>query len=236
MTTTLSDILDQVSSIFDLSPNAPSTSTDDYARRIKLVNMQEKNWANAMDYRWRVLLVSGASVTILANTSSIALPADFSMSGLVASRIGDISDGTDYWKLVRPKDRSVYGSSEKLAWITGNDIDGFTLNIQPTSGSNITFTFDYYSNYLATDSSDVSQSVLSTGTDKTKCPVPNYLVYSTVAELYRTDEDPVLADSYSKQADMALFGMIASENMVATGFDDTMMTEAELSGGANIGE
>lgn len=235
MTTTLADILDQVSSIFDLSPNAPSTSTDDYSRRIKLVNMNEKNWANKMDYRWRVLLTS-SSVTILANTTSIALPADFSISGLVTSRVGNISDGTDDWQLVRPKDRSVYNASEKIAWITGNDIDGYTLNIQPTSASNITFTFDYYSNYLATDASSVSKSLMTTSTDKTKCPSPNYLVYSTVADLYRTDEDPVLADSYVQKAELDMANMIASENMVATGFNDTMMTEAELTGGANIGE
>lgn len=188
MATTLDDIQVGIAIDFDSSADAPATSNSEYTRRLKLINRSEKKWARAFNYRWPELFTS-TTLTTTAGQAYVSLPSDFEFGNLVIAPDGEIKIGDLWYKLITKDYKDVHYDSAYLCWITGNPSAGYRLNIQPTPTDQVSIPLNYYSNYLATNTSGTDQALLSTGTDKTKISDADFLVYDVLAQLYKDDDE-----------------------------------------------
>lgn len=181
---TLDDIQSRIASGVDYTSSAPSTSDTEYARRLKLINKYEKQWALKEGYRWKDLVVS-TTLTTTANVATVSLPTDYKSA--ILQPAGTLKVGSANYEFIPIYMKGKYFDNSQYLYITGNDAVGYTLNINPTPDDAYSIEFDYYSKYLATNSGGTDKEVMTTGTDITKCPDPEYIVYMVQYDLLMHD-------------------------------------------------
>lgn len=209
---TLDEIQNQVSLDIDSSSSALDSTNQEYARRTKIINRFERLWAERKSYVWNVLLKE-TTLTITADTTSVALPSDFTGKNISLSQDGMIKIGERWYQFKRHDEAETYESSALVAYLLGNDASGYTLNVKFTDDDDRTVYLNYYSNSLATNSAgDTEKTVLTTTTDVTKCPNPLYLAYSTLAALYKADDEIDKGLDYERLAENEMDSMISNEN------------------------
>lgn len=230
---TLSEIQIAVALDYDQSSTAPDTSTDDYARRTLLINRAEKKWKNTIGGRWNNLRKTS---TLSISTGSTVLPVDFTPNGLVIPKGGYLlANGANY-PIVKFEDLGNYNTSDLACFITGDEVNGYYLNLQPTPTSSFSLAITYYSKYIAQTALGVGALKLTSATDETKCPDSDYLVLETVAQLMKTDGEAQLGIDYEKQANELLQQMIAQNNMGNLGIPSEIPVSNDLNDYAAIGE
>lgn len=231
--TTLSDIQTAIALDFDQASTAPDPTTDDYARRTLLINRAEKKWKNALGGRWDVLR---STATLSVSSGSVALPDDFTPNGLVAPKGGFLLANGAYYPIVKFQDLGNYLTSDLACYITGDDTNGYYLNFQPTPSSSFSLSITYFSKYIAQTSGGSGQEKLSSGTDETKCPDPDYIVLEVVAQLLKADGEAQLGEDYAKQSNDLLQQMLAQNNMGNIGVPNEISLSHDLNDYPAIGE
>jgi len=233
---TLNDLLTEISLDFDTSASVPSSSSSEYARRVKLINRFERLWARELNYKWADLAKS-TTLTITSGNSTATMPTDFKYGNIILTGSGEVKIGSSYYRMVSKDQVLDFETNQTIAWITGNDAAGYTFNIQPTATGTLTVTLDYFTTYLATNASLTEQAVLSADTDITKCPDPYFIVYSALAVLYKADEDEIgRAFDYERLATESISNMIANNMIGGLNQDSVIPDYAEVSGFSNIGD
>lgn len=233
---TLSELLTEISLDYDASSSTPSTSSTEYARRVKLINRFERAWARELNYKWNDLLKS-STVTITSGNSSASLPSDFKFGNIVTNEAGEVKIGNSYYQLVRKDEVGSFDTDSRLCWVTGNDAQGYTINIQPTATDNLSVTLDYFTTNLAATSAGVEQPVLVDGTDESKCPDPYYIVYSALGVLYKADDDEIgRGMDYERLATESMSNMIANNSVGGLNQVGVIPDYAEVSGYSYIGD
>lgn len=235
MATTLADLQNAIALDFDQSSSAPDVNTDDYARRTLLINRAEKKWKNVLGGKWNDLLTT-ITVSVTSGVSTVSLPSDFSPEGLLGSKGGNININGYYYEFVKVSDLGSYDSNDHIAYVTGDETNGYYINIQPTPSSSYTFTVRYYSKYIAMDASLSGQDYLLVATDITKIPDPDYIVLEVVSQLFKVDGDGALGTDYENQAKESLNQMIARNNMGNIGNVSEVQLGADINEYPVIGE
>lgn len=229
---TLAEIQDQIALDADNASSAPATTDTEYIRRTKLINRYERAFFARRNNIWSVLLKE-SEVSTTANQSYIEIPADCISGTLSLTQDGYVVIGDVHYKLVR---RDEVGENQYVCYVTGNQSNGFHLNIVPTPESVVTVYLKYYSNYYATDTSGTDKAVMSISTDVTKCPNPLYIIFATLAEIFKVDDENAKGLDYERRAEEELKDALSNETQGSFQQDFSIKTEVELMGYSGIGE
>lgn len=207
MAITLLDIMTDISVDFDMSPSIPVSTSNEYRRRLRLVNRFERTWARRLAYKWTDLYTE-ATLTTSTSVDYVALPSGIALGNIVLDTYGCLLVDSIPYEVVRP---DKVDTNCRQVFITGNNIIGFRLNFlnKPSSATN--FTLKYYTTNLATNTSNIEQDVLLVDTDKTKCPNHYYIVYGVLSVLYKTDDDLQKGIDYERQSFDVLSDMMANQ-------------------------
>lgn len=231
---TLSEIQDQISLDVDINPTAPSTTNTEYIRRRKVINRFEREWASRRNYFWEALLKE-TELSTTAEQTYVTLPSDLNGNRLHLSKDGYIKIGSEYYRMVTRAEfeNKIYG--EKTCYISGNAPSGFQLNIYPTPEDVKTVYLRYFSSYLAVEADSDEVEVLTNADDETKCPNPNYLIYATIAELFKMDDESAKGLDYERRAEDVMEDMLDNENQGSYQQGFYIQSESELNGFDGIG-
>lgn len=170
MPMTLQDILDEIYVAVDNDPTNSTTADDEQTSRIRLCNMAIKNW-ESQDVMWNVLWATYThGSTVSASTTYTISATDYRFAG---SYMKFTLNGADnYLEIVKPEEAFKYAlSGSQAVYITGNNKDGYTINLTftPASGDNYygaTMSFNYYK----------SATKLSATSDTPEMYDPEYIV------------------------------------------------------------
>lgn len=237
MASTLEDIQVDIAVDFDSSATSPATTNSEWSRRTSLINRAERMVGKALRWRWPWLFKTNTSLSTVAGTSTVSLPVDFRPTGLVLDAGGNLWIGSTPYRMVSVREKQDFDSTARICWITGNDVVGYTLNVQPTPSDVQVVSLNYYSFYLATDSAGTTEKeVMVLSTDKTKIPSPLYLSLYTLSQLFKDDDEGNKGVDFERQAIEELNGMMKEVNMEFQNYNAKIPDVAERDGYPAIGE
>lgn len=214
MATTLNDIQSIISAEADESGSTISSNSSEYTRRTRLINNAERIWRE--HFRWSVLRTIATLTT--DGTSSVTLPSDYSLGSQdLDAQNSVIKINNVYYKFVQPNEVALYEDTDNIVFITGNDVIGYQLNLQPTVASGVTFAFPYYSSYLATNASNVPQEFLVNPTDKTLISDPTFLSDYVLGRLLRSDDRVNVSSLYTQEALQSKLSKMVYKDVMAKG-------------------
>lgn len=169
--TTLSEVRNLLAALNgeDSAPTTGSASTRD-----RFINQVLRDIYSRFRWSWR-----RTSTSLAFSGTTASLPSDW-----VEDSYGDIREvlsglGNDNtYRVIEEKFKDNYSNGDYVCWITGNRVDGFTLNIHETD--NPTLTVVYYAGFTT----DVS-------TDGDTIKVPNAMVIAKGAYAFlKRYDDP----------------------------------------------
>lgn len=208
---TLTQIQNAIAARFDYSGTSFSSVSSEWTRRLVLINQAEDTWKRFMEGKWECLFVPN-TLTTTASQSYVTLPSDYEKGAGIVTIDGMININNMLYKLVQKSETLNYDTNSNFAWITGNKVDGYKLNIQPTPNGAYTFNFDYYTNLLAKKSDDTYLEFLTNPDDKTKIPDPYFIVDWVIGELYLIDDEPQTKyQPFKDSAEKRLVNMATAE-------------------------
>lgn len=233
---TLDDIQTQISLDFDSSSSALPSTNSEYSRRTKLINRFERLWAARKNYAWRCL-IKNTQLTLNANQTSVSLPSDFVGNNVQLAQDGMIKIGGYWYKLLRPDEAQTFNETAYIAYLSGNDVAGFTLNVKFSTIEDRTVELSYYTENLAYAADGVTEkAVLTDPTDRTKCPTPQYLVYAVLSTLYTSDDETDKGLNYERLAEEEMNQMMANENQGSFQQQNYVIGMDEIQGYEALGE
>lgn len=212
MAKTLEQILQDIGGYVDQDASTP-TGTD-LTTRVNYVNRGLREWADTFD--WDVLTKRFDITISYASQASIAMPSNF-MKPMSAIEVWH--DGTnsyaqpDEYIIVSKAEALKRLSTDKVAYLTGNDADGFSIVIPRGFALGASLAI----NYKAFPSS------LATLSDTTSIPNPDFLVRKGISYVLESRSDPRFPVVKS-DADRTLAQMVENENVGNLGMRNQIMT------------
>lgn len=200
MTTTLQEVLQEIAAFINQDPTLP-TGTD-LSMWISLVNHAQNEWA--LSYQWKQLRGTFYPA-VVDSQASVALPATFKK---LMSPLYDLTTNppTKYYE-ISPSERFQHVNTDKYVFVMGNDVTGYSLNINPVFASGASISADYQS----------FPSSLATYADVVTCPSGEYLVHRTIASILAARSDPRFPQM-AQDADEILANLIEEEAAQSGGF------------------
>jgi hypothetical protein len=174
-TNDLQDLQDRINVLVSNDPDTPETTDDEWTLRLSLINQAIGKW-ETQDSLWDELWNTYTHASTVANGDSdyVLTLTDLRFPG---GFVKLTLDGSDSWiEVISPEEFQKYGGSARVVYFTGNESDGWTLNLgwTPETGDGTvgaTITFPYYK----------KATRLSATTDKSEIPDPNFIVYDVAA-------------------------------------------------------
>lgn len=185
---TLTDIQSSISARFDYSGSVISSTSNEWARRLLLINEAEDTLKRFLNGQLSFLLTS-TTLTTTNGVNYVNLPSDYERGSLALGSNGLITINNLYYPLREQPDTLSNDSTSYFTWIKGNKAEGYKLYIQPTPDGVYSITLPYYTSNLATNASLTGISKLTSPTDITKIPDPYYIVDWVIGELYLIDDE-----------------------------------------------
>lgn len=214
MPITVDAIQSRIAAVVDQDPDTSNVSTDDYALRLKYVNMAQDEWAELTD--WQVLYKEyNMLVSTSTGNASIVLPLDFRKPASYPK----IMDGGQAYEfpIVRPQEAGQYLDSERRVEVLGNNLDRYILRVYGVSlSSGASVKVPYYA----------SAGSLATSTSISPIPNADFLVKRAIGLIWEAREDPRFP-GMQQQADNILRNMLERETIYPEGsnFDRVKTTE-----------
>lgn len=207
MAETVSDILLDVGATVDQDTTAP-TGTE-LAVRVRFADRSQKDWAQYYDWSsLRLPTTPGVSYS----QTSIGLNARFSALG---SRVQDFSSGVDsptpYTQLTDPLDRFSKLSTDRYCWILGNDVTGYSVQINPALASGASIVFDQI----------VMPSSLATTTSTVTCPSSQFMSKRIEYYVLQARSDPRFP-ILKAESDDILAQMVEDQDAPSRGQDNSV--------------
>lgn len=228
---TLQDIVDRTNTLINNDNSSPATTDDEWQVLLNLIYQAVGNW-ESQDCLWRELwktythastLAASTLTYTISNTDFKAPPSGFLRLTLNAV--------TDYVPFISPEEYQTYGGEAKVAYVTGNNIDGWTLNLGWTPATNdgtvgATMAFDYY-----------KMANRPTGTsEKFEMSDPNYIVYWVAAQKALLESQNNKFSVYSTLAADCMDRMRVM-NSINGEFDDNSLYDVDaIQLGAQMGD
>lgn len=214
MRTTVDELQSRIAAITDQDPDTNNIDTNDYALRLKYLNIAQDSWSQYYDwqclYKEYNMLVSTAS-----GNASIVMPGDFRK--LASYPLIATSDGSYEFPETRPQEQGNFNSYQKRVELLGNPYSNYILRVYGVSlQSGASVKVPYYS----------SAGSLATGSDISVVPDPEFLVKRTVAYIWEARGDE-LFPQMKREAESILKNMLERENVPSEAFDNRVKTVEE---------
>jgi len=193
----LTDLQTRLAAIVDQSVSVTDGDTN-WNLRLEYLNSAQKEWAET--YPWKILIKESNSLTSIAtSTATITMPSDFrKLAGYPK-----ITESSTYkYPEIRLQEKDQYTSSDHYCYVLGNPDDSYYLIVNPpltASGASI------YIPYVS------KPDDLSSASDVSPCPNPEFLVQRAAAILWESREDARFPQAKA-QADKILARMLEFEN------------------------
>lgn len=228
MAYSVAEIQARIAALVDHDASAPSATSDDYAHRLKLINLAQSEWAQLYD--WKVLYKEYTTLTSTATGNvTISMPSDFRK---LAGYPRITADGTSTYDFpeISPTERSQYTpTADRFCYILGNPSGGYDLVVNPaTSNGQLASSASIYVSYYA------SAQSLCSPVDVSMCPDPEFLVHRATAYLWQSTEDDRFPIAQA-EAEKRLARMLERENTHSEANSGRIKTEAETKYSFRIG-
>lgn len=171
----LSDLQARINVLVNNDSDTPTSTDDEWTIRLSLINQAIGKW-ETQDTLWDELWTTYTHDSTVAagdddytiTATNLRFPGGFVKFTL---------NGGTYWiEVISPEQFQTYSESARVVYFTGNNKDGWVLNLgwTPVEGDGTvgaTITFPYYK----------TATRLSATTDKSEIPDPNFIVYDVAA-------------------------------------------------------
>lgn len=172
----LDDLQARIHTLVENDNDTPTSGDDEFAIRLNLINQSIGKWETE-DVLWDELW------TIHTHGSTVDSNTTYSLSTLTSMRFPGgslqlvLNGNTTLIPLISPEESPLH-TSDRVAWLTGNNKDGWTLNLSwtPVSGDGTygaTIKLPYYKYAYRFTASDGSVEV--------EMSDPNYIIYDSAA-------------------------------------------------------
>lgn len=176
---TLQDLQNRIHSLVENDPDTPDTDDEEWELRLNLINQAIGEWESE-DTLWDQLYTTythGSTVGAGTTTYTLTWTNFRYLAGPIILRVSGVDTKV---QVISPEESQVIqGSGEKVVWITGNDTDGYTLNLgwtpvagDGTVGATIIIPYYKFATRFTTD---------SLTTAKTEVPDGNFIIYAVAA-------------------------------------------------------
>lgn len=208
----MTEIQNRIASLLDQSSTAPTVGGDDWNLRLLYMNMAQSEAFELYDWKFLYKEYSTQTSTNTGNTS-ITMPNDFRTLASFPKISYDGTNSAEFSE-IRVQERFAKNSADKFVYFLGNPGLNYTMviNTGTSSGqlaSGASVVVPYYS----------SGASLTTGTDVSMIPDPNYLVQRSVAYLWEAGEDDRFPQAKA-QAEKILQRMLERENVFSEANND----------------
>lgn len=224
---TLQEIQDQINTLVANDADTPETTDEEWDTRLNLIKTAIGNWGMTQDVMWQELwkTYTHGSTVSASRTYTLSIT-DYRYKGR-KKKIYITLDGQENdipW--IDPSESDTYEDAGiKAAYITGNQNDGFVLNLTwlPADGDGYfggTIVFEYYKYPF----------VPAATTDKVEMPNSNYIVFWVAAI------KSLLESQNNKYAVFDGQATEAMENMITLNDPEGKVEDTDAINGAVLGE
>lgn len=174
---TFSDLQSRINSLVNNDVSTPDSDDDEFELITNLINQAVGKWESS-DVMWDELWTTHTHASVVAagdQDYTLALTDLKFPGGFIKLTL----DGKDSWiEVISPEQFQSHGGSAKVAYFTGNNSAGWTLNLgwSPVAGDGTvgaTISFPYYKCAYRFTTSDT--------TAKPEMSDPNFIVYDVAA-------------------------------------------------------
>lgn len=168
----LQDLQDRIHTLVDNDPDTPATDDDEWSTRLNFIYQAIGNW-EGQDVFWDELWKTYTHADVVAASDSTYTISNTDFKTPPGGFLRLILNGvTSYVPFISPEQYQTYGGEARVAYITGSNLAGWTLNLgwTPVDGDGTvgaTMRFDYYK----------MAAIPTLTTDKVEMSDPNYIVY-----------------------------------------------------------
>lgn len=170
----------------------PASTDNEYTIGLRLANEALTRWANYDNTFWQSLFTtavdSGEVGNAISGTASYDAPEDFKAGGGKVRLLDSSSNTYSTYPILNPEDYQFKGDTTKYAYFSGSPVEGYTLHLNPTPGTNENgkaIQYDYYKN----------PTLYTTGSDISEIPNAYFIVHRMLANRFRTSRNPYYVDA-----------------------------------------
>lgn len=200
---TLQQIQDRINTLVNDDNDTPATTDDEWETRLNLINQAIDKWSFS-DTLWDELWTTYTHASTLSTATTYAMTmTDLRFPG---GQLRLIKSGvTTYIPIISPEEYQGYAGEAQVAYITGNQTAGWTLNLgwTPTSSDSVygaTIKLDYYK--YATRYTTASLTSV-----KPEMSDPNYIIYDVAATKALLDSNNNMYSVFSTEAQACMTNM-----------------------------
>lgn len=228
----LQDIQDRIQTLVDNDSETPETTDDEWTTRLNLINLAIGKWESS-DILWDELwttythpsvIVAGTLTYSLSTLANLRKPGGF----LKLTLNGEETE----IELISPDVYQSLEGEQKVAYLTGNNLSGWTLNLgwtpaagDGTTGATMSFPYFKYATRFTS---------ASAVTDKPEMSDPNFIVYDVAAAKSLLESKNNQFSVYSTEAQNCMDRMRLMNEITAP-FNDGGLDDLDYINGAVIG-
>lgn len=230
----LADLQDRINTLVNNDVDTPEQGDDDWNLVVNLINQSIGKW-ESQDVFWDELWSTYTHGSVVANNTTT-----YSLSSLVdMKKLGGFLqltlNGVDSEvQFISPEEAQTLPDESKVAYITGNNSDGYTLKLgwTPVTGDGsvgATISFPYYKFADRFNSDSLTAATVEMGD-------PNFIIYDVAAAKSLMEANNNQFSIYSTEAINSLDRMKVM-NEVTAPYNDGQVTDMDwVTGGAVVGE
>lgn len=224
---TLSDLQASIEVLVNNDVDVPASTDDEYTLRLSLINTAIGNWEET-DVYWDELYTSYTHASTISGATYTLTFTDFRYP---AGHLQLILNGlTSYIDIVSPEEYETFRDEARVAYLTGNNSAGWTLNLgwTPVVGDDTygaTIKIKYYK--YATK--------LSGATDKPEMSDKNYIVYWVTSQKALLEGDSDKYSIYTAEAARCLEQMKIQNTLSPVNSDDVNLDLDAINSNAILG-
>ena len=173
--------------LFRADSDVPVEGDDEFTVGMRMANEAIARWAHFDGTYWKELYDTNqnsgtGTQTITAGDTTYTAPEDFQEAGGFVK----ILDGTDEiarYPIIEPSEEQFQGAVGKYCYFTGNQSDGYTLNLNPaptTELDGLDIDYVYYK----------KPTFIESATDVPQMTNPYFIVHRMLAQQFRASRNP----------------------------------------------
>ncbi len=174
--------------LYRADSDVPAEGEDEFTVGIRLANEAISRWANFDGTYWKELYDTNqnsgtGAQTISSGTSTYAAPDDFQEAGGFVRLLDSDNKEVARYEILDPQQVQFSNTNLNYCYFTGNQSDGYTLNLNPIPGDEEdgkSIEYVYYK----------KPTYIESATDIPQMSNPYFIVHRMLAQQYRAARNP----------------------------------------------
>lgn len=197
---TFTDIFEAYYNLYRLEATTPASTDDEYTVALRLANEAISRWAHYDSTYWKELFDTlqtsdDGTKTLVTSTTTYDAPSDFQEAGGYIKYLDSSNNVQSHVPIIEPNEVQFRGQNGTFSYFTGNQSDGYVLNISPSpSSSNNGMGIDYVYYRIPLE--------ITTGSDVPEMSNPWFIVHRMLAMRFRGSRNPYYTSALRDSEDM----------------------------------